>query len=360
MQNHLFSPYRLRSIEFRNRIVVSPMCQYSSTDGFANDWHLVHLGSRAVGGAGMVMSEAAAVEARGRISPADLGIYNDGHIEMLRRITDFIKGQGAVAGIQLAHAGRKASTKRPWEQRPPTVQPQEGGWTPVAPSAVAFNESYPQPRELSKAEIGEIVENFVAAARRARQAGFQVAEVHAAHGYLLHNFLSPVSNRRTDEYGGSFENRVRLILEIVAAVRAEWQDLPLWVRVSATDWLENNPEVSESWQLQDTIELCKKLRELGVDLIDVSSGGASPLQKIKVEPGYQVGFAAAIRQEANIPTAAVGMITEPQQAEEIIRSGQADMVALARAMLRDPYWSNHAALELEAEPYFPPQYERAK
>jgi 2,4-dienoyl-CoA reductase-like NADH-dependent reductase (Old Yellow Enzyme family) len=335
------------------------MCQYSSDNGFATDWHLVHLGSRAVGGAGLIITEATAVEAKGRISPHDLGIYSDAHIEMLSRITAFIKAQGSVPGIQLAHAGRKASTRRPWDTGSPTVSPVEGGWQVVAPSAIAFSPTYPQPQALTQAEIGEIVQAFASATRRALQAGFQVIELHAAHGYLLHEFLSPVSNQRTDQYGGSLENRMRLILEVVAAVRQEWPaNLPLLVRISATDWLEDADQAN--WRVEDSIILAKKLTEYGVDLLDVSSGGLSPDQKIKLGPGYQVGFAEAIRREANIATAAVGMITEATQAEEIIQHGQADLIALARAELRDPYWPLHAQQQLAQTQTYPVQYQRAK
>lgn len=360
--SHLFTPLTLRGITFPNRIMVSPMCQYSSVEGFASDWHLVHLGSRAVGGAGTVFTEAIAVEARGRISPQDLGIYRDEHLEMLCRITDFIKAQGAVPGTQLAHAGRKASTRRPWESaKGATVTPAEGGWTPIAPSAVAFNEVYPMPTAMSQTEIAEVVRAFGEAARRAKQAGFQVIELHAAHGYLLHQFLSPVANQRSDKYGGSLENRQRIVLEAVEAIRQEWPDeLPLFVRVSATDWLSGI--VENSWELSDTIQLVKNLRQQGgVDLIDVSSGGISPQQKITVGPGYQVPFAEAIRQETGVPVAAVGMITQPAQADDIISSGQADLVALARELLRDPYWSLHAARQLGYKDLaWPVQYARAK
>jgi 2,4-dienoyl-CoA reductase-like NADH-dependent reductase (Old Yellow Enzyme family) len=335
------------------------MCQYSSTDGFANDWHLVHLGSRAVGGAGLIIAEATGVEARGRISPNDLGIYYDEHIEPLSRITSFIKAHGSVAAIQLAHAGRKASMRRPWESGSPYVAPAEGGWQTVAPSALPFSATYSQPSALTQAQIGEIVAAFATAARRALQAGFEVIELHAAHGYLLHQFLSPVSNQRTDQYGGSPENRQRLTLEVVEAIRQEWPaELPLLIRISATDWLEETDQ--ESWQLSDSIQLAKKLRKLGVDLIDVSSGGNSPDQQLKIGPGYQVPFAAAIRQEAEIPTAAVGLITAPDQADQIIRSGQADLVALGREELRDPYWPLHAAQQLGHDKSWPLQYLRGR
>jgi 2,4-dienoyl-CoA reductase-like NADH-dependent reductase (Old Yellow Enzyme family) len=298
------------------------------------------------------------VEARGRISPNDLGIYHDAHVESLIRVTDFIKTQGSIPGIQLAHAGRKASNRRPWESGSSVVAPNEGGWVQVAPSALPFSPAYPQPIALTEAQIGEIVTAFALAARRSLQAGFQVIELHAAHGYLLHQFLSPVANQRTDQYGGSPENRQRLVLEVVDAIRQEWPpELPLLVRLSATDWLEETAQ--ESWQLADSIQLAKNLGQHGVDLIDVSSGGLSPDQQVKVGPGYQVPFAAAIRQEANIPTAAVGLITEPTQADQIIRSGQADLIALGRLELSEPYWPRRAARQLGLPQNWPPQYLRA-
>ena len=349
----LLTPFPVREVVFRNRIAVSPMCQYSSEDGFANDWHLVHLGSRATGGAALVMTEAAAVEARGRISPQDLGIWKDEHVEFLARIAAFVRQQGAVAGIQLAHAGRKASTRRPWDGG--GVAPEAvGGWRPVAPSPVPFNPGEPVPAELSKAEIRGTVDSFVAAARRALRAGFQVAEIHAAHGYLVHQFLSPLSNQRTDEYGGGFENRIRLALEMAVAVRAVWPaGLPLFVRISATDWAPGG------WDIDESVELARRLKVVGVDLIDCSSGGAVPHQKIALGPGYQVPFAARIRKEAGVATGAVGMITTPQQAEEIVGSGQADMVLLAREFLRDPYFPLHAAKALGSTVEPPSQYLRA-
>ncbi|MGD0873048.1 MAG: NADH:flavin oxidoreductase/NADH oxidase [Bryobacteraceae bacterium] len=349
----LLTSLTLREILFRNRIAVSPMCQYSSEDGFANDWHLVHLGSRAVGGAALVITEAAAVDARGRISPQDLGIWKDEHVEFLARIAAFVRQQGAVAGIQLAHAGRKASTRRPWDGSG-VIPEAEGGWPAVAPSAVPFNPGEPAPAELSKAEIRGIVDSFVAAARRALRAGFQVAEIHAAHGYLVHQFLSPLSNQRTDEYGGAFENRIRLALEVAAAVRAVWlAALPLFVRISATDWAPGG------WDIDESVELARRLRAVGVDLIDCSSGGAVPHQKIAMGPGYQVPFAARIRKEAGVATAAVGMITTPRQAEEIVGAEQADLVLLAREFLRDPYFPLHAARALGREVKPPAQYLRA-
>jgi 2,4-dienoyl-CoA reductase-like NADH-dependent reductase (Old Yellow Enzyme family) len=350
----LFSPFQLRSVEFRNRIGVSPMCQYSSEDGFANDWHLVHLGSRAQGGAGLVMLEAAAVLPEGRISPADLGIWRDEHILNLRRIAEFIHTQGSRAGMQLAHAGRKASTATPFEQRPTTVAPSEGGWQPVAPSAVAFAPDYPMPVALDASGIKAVVEGFRHAARRALEAGFDFVEIHAAHGYLLHEFLSPLANLRTDAYGGSFDNRIRLVLEVVDAVRGVWPErLPLFVRISATDWADGG------WNPDESVELAKRLREHGVDLVDASSGGLVPSAKIPAAPGFQVGFAARIRREAGIATAAVGLITEPAQANAIVAEGEADLVFLARAMLRDAYWPVHAAATWDEQASWPKQYLRA-
>ena len=350
---HLFTPLTIRGITFRNRIAVSPMCQYSSRDGFANDWHLVHLGSRAVGGAGLVMMEATAVEDRGRISSGDQGIWKDEHIPFLSRIAEFLKQQGTVAGIQLAHAGRKASTGVPW-QGGGFIPPSEGGWVPVAPSAVPFQPEDPAPHALSKDEIRCVVEAFAAAARRALRAGFQLIEIHAAHGYLAHEFLSPLSNHRTDEYGGSFENRIRFPLEVTQAVRAAWpEDLPLWMRISATDWAEGG------WTLDESVELAKRVRGMGVDLIDCSSGALTLKQKIALGPGYQVPFADRIRHEAGIPTGAVGMITEPEQADAIVREGRADVVLLAREFLRDPYFPLRAARKLGVEIKPPVQYGRA-
>jgi 2,4-dienoyl-CoA reductase-like NADH-dependent reductase (Old Yellow Enzyme family) len=351
----LFFPLTIRDVTLRNRIGVSPMCQYSSEDGFANDWHLVHLGSRAVGGAALVITEAAAVEARGRISPQDLGIWKDEHVEMLARIVRFIESQGAVAGIQLAHAGRKASTARPWEGHH-YVDPQHGGWVPIGPSAIAFDKQYPTPREMTLADIAEVKRAFVAAAKRSLAVGFKWIEIHSAHGYLLHSFLSPLSNDRRDQYGGSFENRIRLLIETSRDVRNAWPDrLPLAVRISATDWVEGG------WNLEQSTELSRRLKNEGVDLIDCSSGGLVPYAKVSVGPGYQVPFAEAIRAQAQIATAAVGMITEPKQADEIIRSGRADLVLLAREMLRVPYWPIHAAKALGQvdRVRIPPQYGRA-
>ena len=351
---HLFDPLTLRGITLRNRIAVSPMCEYSSTDGFPTDWHLVHLGSRAVGGAGLVLTEAAAVAPEGRISPQDLGIYHDEHVEPLRRITRFIDEQGAVAGIQLAHAGRKASTARPWEGKD-AVAVENGGWRPVVgPSALAFDDGYALPESLSVEGIQKVVQDFAQAAKRSADAGFRVAELHAAHGYLLHEFLSPLSNKRTDQYGGSFENRTRIVRETVEAVHGTWpEQFPLFVRISATDWTEGG------WDIAQSIELTRMLKPLGVDLIDTSTGGNVPHAKIPVGPGYQVQFAEQIKRDTGVLTGAVGMITDPQQADGIIREGQADLVLLARELLRDPYWPRRAAKELGAEIAAPVQYGRA-
>jgi 2,4-dienoyl-CoA reductase-like NADH-dependent reductase (Old Yellow Enzyme family) len=349
----LFSPFRMRDIELKNRIVVSPMCEYSAKDGHPQTWHLVHLGSRAIGGAGLVFTEATAVEEHGRISLSDTGIYEDAHVESWRPIVEFIRSHGAVPGMQLAHAGRKASTAPPWSGGKP-IAVQDGGWEPVAPSAVAFDAGYNVPHELSVGEIGEIVAAFRKAAERAMAAGFEVLEIHAAHGYLLHQFLSPLSNMRADEYGGTLENRIRMALIVVRAIREVWpQRLPLFVRVSATDWKEGG------WDLGQTVELARQLKPLGVDLIDVSSGGAVPGVKIPLGPGYQTGFAEAIRKEAGIATGAVGMITEPIQAETILGAEQADLVFLARELLRDPYWPRRAAKALDVKIKAPVQYERA-
>jgi 2,4-dienoyl-CoA reductase-like NADH-dependent reductase (Old Yellow Enzyme family) len=351
---HLFDPLAIRNITFANRVFVSPMCQYSSTDGYASDWHFVHLGSRAVGGAGLVFTEATAVLPEGRISPQDLGIWMDDHIEPLARVVRFIHEQGSVAGIQLAHAGRKASTYAPWAGDG-TAPESEGGWNNVvAPSALPFADSYPMPRALSIDGIKNIVSAFAAAARRACEAGFRVIELHAAHGYLIQEFLSPLSNQRTDAYGGSFENRTRVLREIVAAVRGSWPEgAPLFVRISATDWIEGG------WDIQQSVELASQLKELGADLIDCSSGGNVPHAKIPVGAGYQTPFAEQIRREANILTGAVGMITSPVQAEHILGTGQADAVIIARGLLRDPYWPLRAARELGQATSWPVQYLRA-
>lgn len=352
---HLFTPLQLRTVTLRNRIAVSPMCEYSSDDGFANDWHLVHLGSRAVGGAGLVLTEAAAVSPEGRISPQDLGIWKDEHIPMLQRITSFVAGQGAVPGIQLAHAGRKASTIRPWEGSG-KVTPENGGWEVYGPSAIPFNDVYPMPVALTQEGILDVLNDFRKAAARALQAGFKVAEIHAAHGYLLHSFLSPLSNQRTDEYGGSFENRIRLLLQTVESVRAVWPaELPLLVRISATDWAPGG------WDPEQSAQLAALLKEEEVDLIDCSSGGLVPHQKINIGPLYQTPFAAKIRKEAKIATGAVGLITTAQEAESIIEQGQADIVLMARELLRDPYFPLRAAHQLgDSSVKWPVQYERAK
>ena len=348
----LFSPLTIRSVTLRNRVVVSPMCQYSSDDGFASDWHLVHLGSRAVGGAGLVFTEAASVEARGRITPADLGIWKDEHVTMLARIVTFIKQQGAVAGVQIAHAGRKASCRVPWEGGAPILL-SAGGWPTVAPSPVPFRETDPRPIDLSTAATKVLVEAFAASARRALAAGFEVLEIHGAHGYLIHEFLSPLSNVREDGYGGSFENRIRFALEVAGAVRAAWPErLPLFMRISCTDWIEGG------WDIGQSVRLAAQLKDAGVDLVDCSSGALAPQQQIALGPGYQVPFAERIRRESGVMTGAVGLITEPEQADAIIRNGQADLVLLARAMLRDPYWAIHAAKALNREAAIPVQYGR--
>jgi 2,4-dienoyl-CoA reductase-like NADH-dependent reductase (Old Yellow Enzyme family) len=348
----LFTPFTVRDLTLPNRIAVSPMCQYSSEDGFAGDWHLVHLGSRAVGGAGLVFVEATAVSPEGRITPGDMGLWKDEQIPALRRIVDFANSQGCPMAIQLAHAGRKASMRRPWEPES-VAPPEEGGWeNVVAPSAVAFAPNYAQPVELDLDGIRKITEDFRRAAVRARKANFSVIEIHAAHGYLLHEFLSPLSNRRGDEYGGSLAHRCRLLTEVVEAIRSEWEG-PLFVRISATDWVEGG------WDIAQSVELARILKAASVDLIDVSSGGMSPHAQIPVGPGYQVPFAARIRKEAQIPTAAVGLITEAGQADEIIRNGEADLVLLAREMLRDPYWALNSAKTLEKKTSWPVQYLRA-
>ncbi len=349
----LFDPLSIRSVTLANRIVVSPMCRYSSTNGFATDWHLVHLGSRAVGGAALVITEATAVVPEGRISAHDLGIWDDAHVDGLTRIAQFVASQHAVPGIQLAHAGRKGSTTRPWE-RIRALTADEGAWPVVGPSDAPFSADYPVPRLLSLAEIASVVRGFRMAAVRARTAGFQVAEIHAAHGYLLHEFMSPLINSRMDEYGGSYDNRVRLCLEVVDAVRQEWPDhLPLFVRISSTDWKDGG------WDLDQSVELARRLRARGVDLVDCSSGGAVSDAQIPLAPGYQVPFAARIRREAGVATGAVGLVTTPEQADAIIRSDQADCVLLARQLLRDPYWPMHAAQALGVPLPWPAQYLRA-
>ncbi|HET8657193.1 MAG TPA: NADH:flavin oxidoreductase/NADH oxidase [Longimicrobiaceae bacterium] len=350
---HLFSPLRLRGLDLRNRVFVSPMCQYSARDGVPDDWRLVHLGSRAVGGAALVIAEATAVSPEGRISPEDTGIWNPEQADVWGRIARFVRSQGAAAGVQLAHAGRKASTYAPWRGRG-SVPAEQGGWRTVAPSAVAFP-GYAAPREMGADDIEKVVDDFGAAARLSREAGFQAVEIHMAHGYLLHQFLSALSNHRTDEYGGSLENRARLPLRVVRAVRAEWpDDLPVLVRISATDWVEGG------WNLDQSVQLAQWLDDAGVDVVDCSSGGLVAGATIPVGPAYQAPFAAAIRERSGIATGAVGLITEPAQAEEIIASGQADAILLARVLLRDPYWPLHAAIELGEDVPWPVQYERAK
>ncbi|MGN6730271.1 MAG: NADH:flavin oxidoreductase/NADH oxidase [Rhodanobacteraceae bacterium] len=349
----LLEPVTLGTLKLRNRIVVSPMCQYSSPGGVPTDWHLVHLGSRAVGGAGLVFTEATAVSPEGRISPEDTGIWNERQVAAWSRIARFIRGQGAAAGIQLAHAGRKASTDAPWRGGDP-LDAGHGGWTPVAPSAIPFDEGHPVPVALDAAGIRKVIDDFRAAAQRAREAGFEVIEIHGAHGYLIHQFLSPLSNTRTDQYGGSLENRARLLREIIAAVRENWPaPMPLWVRLSATDWAEGG------WDIGECVQLARLLRADGVDVIDCSSGGTVAHPKIPVGPGFQVPFAARIRREAGIPTSTVGLITEPKQAEEILQRGAADVIEMAREFLRDPYFPRRAAKELGESIRAPEQYERA-
>jgi 2,4-dienoyl-CoA reductase-like NADH-dependent reductase (Old Yellow Enzyme family) len=351
--SHLFDALRLRDVTFANRIGVSPMCQYTANDGLANDWHLVHLGTRAVGGAGLVFTEAAAVTPEGRISPQDLGVWSDRHFEPLARITRFIDTQGAIAGIQLAHAGRKASTHRPWSGGGKVAE-EEGGWQVLAPSAEPFAPDYPMPVALTVAQIAGLQGAFAQAAERSYRAGFRVIEVHAAHGYLFHEFLSPLSNRRTDAYGGTFENRTRFLRDTVAAVRKALPDrAALFVRISCTDWTEGG------WDIEQSIELARQLKALGVDLIDCSSGGNIASAQIPLGPGYQTPFAARIRREAGIATAAVGLITGAAQADQIVRNGHADMALLARELLRNPYWPLQAARELGHNVTWPPQYLRA-
>lgn len=352
--SHLLSQLTIKDITFRNRIAISPMCQYSSVDGFATDWHLVHLGSRAVGGAALIIQEATAVSPEGRISPGDLGIYQDEHIEKLKSITSFIHQQGAVAGIQLAHAGRKASFATPLNGGK-QLKVKEGGWTTAAPSAIAFNPEDEASQALDGDGIKKLIADFKDAALRSLQAGYQVMEIHAAHGYLLHQFLSPLSNHRTDHYGGNFENRIRLLLEIVRSIKSIWpENLPLFVRISATDWAEGG------WDIGEAIQLSSQLKAEGVDLIDCSSGGMVPYAKIPLGPGYQVLFAERIKKEAGILTGAVGLITEVKQAEDILENGQADLIFVARASLRDPYFALHAAQILGEDITWPIQYQRAK
>lgn len=352
---HLFAPLKIRDITLRNRIAVSPMCQYSCEDGFANDWHLVHLGSRAVGGAGLIIVEATGVVPEGRISPGDMGLWKDEQIEPLARINRFLKEHGSVPAIQLAHAGRKASTDAPWKGGNP-VGPENGGWTPIyGPSPIPFSDGYQTPQELDAQGIRKVIAAFAKAAERSLEAGFEIIELHGAHGYLLNSFLSPLSNHRTDEYGGSFENRTRFARELVEAVRKVWPErLPLFLRISASDWVEGG------WTVEDSVELAKMVAPLGVDLIDCSSGGLVPYAKIPVGAGYQISFSQKVRHDANILTGGVGMITQPMQADQIIRSGQADLVIIAREFLRDPYWALHAAREVHQDVPWPKQYERAK
>ena len=354
MTNKLFSPLKLREVTFRNRIFVSPMCQYSATDGVPNDWHLVHYGSRAVGGASLIIAEATAVCPEGRISPDDLGLWNDQQLISFEKITAFISSQGSVPGIQLAHAGRKASISSPWKGGK-LVQPGEGGWEVVAPSTIPFSDDYGMPHALTLAEIDEVICQFIEATHRAVKAGFKVIELHMAHGYLMHQFLSPLTNHREDEYGGSLENRMKLPLRVAREVRKALPDsLPLFVRISVTDWAEGG------WDLQQSVQLCKELSTIGVDLIDCSSGGQVPNAKIPLGPGYQVPFAAAIKSQAGILTGAVGMITKAVQAEEILQNEEANVIILGREMLRDPYWPLHAAREFDVDMTWPQQYLRAK
>ena len=349
----LFEPLRLRDLQLRNRIAVSPMCQYSSADGVLNDWHLVHLGSRAVGGAALVMVEATAVTPNGRITPWDAGLWSDLHVPALARCARFVREHGAAAGIQLAHAGRKAGCARPWEGGA-RLSEAVGGWMTVAPSPLPFRPDEPAPIPLDEERIAGVVGAFAAAAQRALAAGFEVVEVHAAHGYLLHEFLSPLANHREDAYGGAFDNRVRVVLDVARGVRAVWPEaLPVFVRISATDWVDGG------WDLEQSVELARRLGALGVDLVDCSSGGIVPGVRVPTGPGYQTGFAERIRREAGVPTGAVGLITRAEQAEAIIAEGRADLVLLARELLRDPYWPLHAARQLGTAPAWPPQYLRA-
>ncbi|MDR3300668.1 MAG: NADH:flavin oxidoreductase/NADH oxidase [Candidatus Accumulibacter sp.] len=347
---HLFDTFTLRDLTLRNRIAVPAMCQYSARDGLSGDWHFAHYGARAVGGAALIVSEAIAVVPDGRISSADLGLWDDGQIEALARVVRFALDQGCPMAAQLAHAGRKASVRRGWEA-PAALPRDQGGWPLTAPSPIAFSDAYPKPAELDAAGIAAIVERFADAARRARDAGFSAVEIHAAHGYLLHQFLSPLANRRADDYGGSFANRTRLLIEVVDAVRAVWPDrLPLIARLSATDWVDGG------WTPEETVAVCRVLKTRGVDLIDVSSGGIVPDAKIPAGPGFQIGFAEQVRREADIPSAAVGLITAPEQADRVVRGGQADMVLIGREILRNPYWPMTAARELGHAAAWPAQY----
>lgn len=350
----LFSPLRIKEIEFRNRLTVSPMCQYTAIGGFANEWHLVHYGSRAVGGAGLIIQEATAVSPEGRITPGDLGLYSDAHMEKLKVITAFTEAHGAVPGIQLAHAGRKASCAKPWDGgKQLTVS--EGGWQTMAPSPLSFNDTDSIPHMLDMAGIKKIIADFSSATRRALDCGYKVLEIHAAHGYLIHEFLSPLSNKRTDNYGGSYENRIRLLMEITRAVKTIWpENLPLFVRISATDWAEGG------WDIDEAAELAQQLRNEGVDLIDCSSGGLVPYAKIPFVPGYQVPFSERIRKETGILTGTVGLITSARQAEDILENGQADLILIARESLREPYFALKAARELGDDISWPDQYLRAK
>ena len=356
MAMNLFDPIQIRDITFRNRVTVSPMCEYSAEDGFTNDWHLVHLGARAVGGAGAVLTEAIAVLPEGRISPGDIGIWKDAHVENLARIVHFLRQQGAVAGTQLAHAGFKASTSAPWKGQGRPVDPSEGGWRPVYSSTnKAFAPDSIPPEALTVEGIARVVQAFADGARRSLEAGCELIEIHGAHGYLVHQFLSPLVNTRTDQYGGSFENRTRLVREIIAAVRRVWPErLPLWLRISCTDWTEGG------WTIEDSVALARAVKEMGVDLIDASSGGIVPRAKIPIGPGYQTPFAERIRKEVGILTGAVGLITSPEQAQHIVATGQADVVLLARELLRDPHWPLRAAHVLKQNIEWPKQYERAK
>lgn len=350
---HIFTPITFRSVTARNRITVSPMCQYSAIDGVANDWHFQNLASRAVGGAGIVFTEVVHTEPRGRITPYCLGLWNDTQRDALARIVRFVKEQGAVAAMQIGHAGRKGSTARPWDGGKP-LAPGQGGWEIIGPSAIAFGDGYAVPVEMDAKTIDQCLVQFAQNARRAREAGFDLIELHGAHGYLIHEFLSPLSNKRTDKYGGSFENRIRFLLEALDAVRSEWpDDKPLFVRISAIDWIDGG------WDLDSSVELAKILKATGkVDLIDCSSGALASQQKIKLHPGYQVPFAAAVRSRAQIPTGAVGLINSPELAEQIVANGEADLIFLARGMLNDPYWPLHAARALKAKIAWPKQYER--
>ncbi|MBU2754908.1 NADH:flavin oxidoreductase/NADH oxidase [Acidithiobacillus sp. CV18-2] len=355
MSKLLFTPWQLRSVTLRNRIIVAPMCQYSTPDGVARDWHMVHLGSRAVGGAGMVMVEASAVSPEGRISPDDLGIWNDAQSAALRPTVSFIQAQGAVAAIQIAHAGRKASTAAPFHGGTPIPPGSERGWQPIGASPLPFSPQHTVPAEMSVKDLERVRDDFVAAAERAHAADFSVLELHMAHGYLLHSFLSPISNQRQDRYGGSLENRLRFPLEVARAVRAVWpEELPLWTRISATDW------VPGGWDIEQSVALAGELKKIGVDVIDCSSGGMTPDAQIPAGPGFQVPFAERIRHELQMPTVAVGLITEAMQAEQILVTGQADAVALARELLRNPYWPLQAAHALGVDWSWPPQYDRAK